>query len=158
VHVQNNEAAQLAQDAKDFFHAKIPITRAMGVRVVPQAGGGFAVEAPVTLNHNHMHTAFGGSINAVATLAGYGLLWLELRAQPNVQLVISESAIRFLRPVKETIRATCAAPSGAALQLFREKLRTRGKAEVQLHVQVEENGRLAAQFTGTFVAVASSGG
>ena len=51
----------------------------MGVRVVAHDENGFIVEAPVALNSNHLRTAFGGSINAVATLAAYGLLWLELR-------------------------------------------------------------------------------
>ena len=68
-------------EAEQYFHQQIPITRAMGVRVVAHDESQFVVEAPVTLNFNHLGTAFGGSINAVATLAAYGLLWLELREQ-----------------------------------------------------------------------------
>ncbi|MBA2743692.1 MAG: YiiD C-terminal domain-containing protein, partial [Chthoniobacterales bacterium] len=37
--------------AEEFLHAEIPLTRAMGVRVVSHASG-FAIEAPVALNHN----------------------------------------------------------------------------------------------------------
>src|SRR4051812_40651112 len=95
--------------AEEFFHAKIPLTRAMGLRVVPDAVHGFAIEASVALNYNHLHTAFGGSINAVATLAGYGLLWLELR-DTNAHVVVAESSIRFLRPVRQVIRAICVRP------------------------------------------------
>jgi thioesterase domain-containing protein len=58
--------------AEKFLHEQIPITRAMGLRVVANDGNGFVVEAPVALNSNHLRTAFGGSINAVATLAAYG--------------------------------------------------------------------------------------
>jgi thioesterase domain-containing protein len=148
-----DRGASFDQEAEEFFHRKIPITRAMGVRVVECGGGRFAIAAPVALNHNHHNTAFGGSINAVATLAGYGLLWLQLRDQPDVQLVISSSSIRFLRPVRETICATCTTPAAAELQAFHAKLRTRGKAALTLHVRVEEHREIAAEFTGTFVAV-----
>ncbi len=74
----------LLRQAENFFHEKIPLTRAMDVRVVTDDEHGFAVEAPVGPNRNHLHTAFGGSINAVATLAGYGFLWLQLRDHAHV--------------------------------------------------------------------------
>ena len=70
---------QALRATENFFHDKIPLTRAMGIRVVADDRHRFAIEAPVGLNHNHLQTAFGGSINAVATLAGYGFLWLEVR-------------------------------------------------------------------------------
>ena len=78
----------------------------MGLRVVAHGASGFVVEAPVALNSNHLRTAFGGSINAVATLAAYGFLWLELN-DAAAHVVVAESSIRFLRPVRETIRAIC---------------------------------------------------
>ena len=140
------------REAEEFFHAKIPITRAMGVRVVSHDDRAFVVEAPVALNYNHLHTAFGGSINAVATLAGYGLLWMELRGEA-AHVVIAESSIRFLRPVRETIRAACAKPDAQQLAKFGSTLRANGKAGMTLHVQVEENGTDAAIFTATFVAL-----
>ncbi len=141
--------------AEEFFHAKIPLTRAIGVRVSTDEGGAFVVTAPVALNYNHLHTAFGGSINAVATLAGYGLLWMQLRGEA-AHVVVAESSIRFLRPVRETIRAVCANPDPRQLEAFHATLRENGKAKMTLHVRVEEHGRVAAEFQGTFVAVRTS--
>ena len=138
--------------AEEFFHAKIPLTRAMGVRVVSDDEGAFVVSAPVALNYNHLHTAFGGSINAVATLAGYGLLWMELRAEA-AHLVIAESSIRFLQPIRETIRASCAKPDRQELDAVRSTLRAEGKAKIALHVRVEEHGKPAAEFQAMFVAL-----
>jgi thioesterase domain-containing protein len=137
--------------AEEFFHAQIPLTRAMGVRVVSDDEWAFVVSAPVALNYNHLHTAFGGSINAVATLAGYGLLWMELRGQA-AHLVIAESSIRFLQPIRETIRAVCAKPDAQQLEAFHATLRAKGKARLALRVRVEENSELAAEFRATFVA------
>ena len=140
--------------AEDFFHEQIPLTRAMGVRVVVNDEQGFAIEAPVASNSNHLRTAFGGSINAVATLAAYGLLWLELDA-PGVHVVVAESSIRFLRPVRVMIRAICERPDRDDWKAFRTKFEGAGKARIKLRVQVVEADQTAAEFEGTFVARSS---
>ena len=142
------------REAEEFFHEKIPLTRAMAVRVLSHARDSFAVEAPVAVNHNHLHTAFGGSINAVATLAAYAFLWLELR-DSTVEIVVAESAIRFRAPVRETIRAICENPASESFASFQAALSAKGKARITLHVRVEENNVVAAEFTGTFVALRS---
>src|SRR5436305_2493288 len=111
-------------EAEKFLHEQIPITRAMGLRVVANDESGFTVEAPVALNSNHLRTAFGGSINAVATLAAYGFLWMELN-DATAHVVVAESSIRFLRPVRETIRATCFRPDQTSLATFRKKRKAR---------------------------------
>lgn len=138
-------------DAEKFFHEQIPITRAMGVRVVAHDESGFAIEAPVVLNLNHLRTAFGGSINAVATLAAYGLLWLELR-DPAVHVVVAESSIRFLRPVRTMIRAICPRPSPEEWAAFQTRFAEKGKARITLRVEVVEESETAAEFEGVFVA------
>lgn len=123
----------------------------MGLRVVSDDENGFAVEAPVALNSNHLRTAFGGSSNAIATLAAYGLLWLEMD-DPAVHVVVAESSIRFLRPVRETIRAVCRRPDPGEWKTFRTKFESAGKARIKLRVDVVEEGETAAEFEGTFVA------
>jgi len=150
---RNMESAAIQlREAEQFFHSRIPLTHTMGLRVVGSDDDSFIVEAPVALNSNHLETAFGGSINAVATLAGYGLLWLELR-EAAASIVIRESSIRFLHPIRQTIRAICERPTPEELGAFRRALQTRGKARIVLHVRCEENSRVAADFKGTFVAI-----
>lgn len=123
----------------------------MGVRVVANDEHGFAVEAPVAANSNHLRTAFGGSINAVATLAAYGLLWLELD-NPAVHVVVAESSIRFLRPVREMICAVCQRPDPGEWKAFKTKFENAGKAGIKLRVNVVEAAQTTAEFEGTFVA------
>jgi thioesterase domain-containing protein len=137
--------------AEKFLHEQIPITRAMGLRVIANDERGFTVEAPVALNSNHLRTAFGGSINAVATLAAYGLLWLEMN-DPAVHVVVAESSVRFLRPVREKIRAICLRPLANDLEVFRIRFVEKGKARIALRVNVMEAGQIAAEFEGVFVA------
>jgi thioesterase domain-containing protein len=141
----------MLREAEKFLHEQIPITRAMGLRVTAHDDTGFTVEAPVALNSNHLRTAFGGSINAVATLAAYGFLWVELN-DASAHVVVAESSIRFLRPVRETIRATCPRPNANSLDEFRHQFSEKGKARITLRVNVTEAGETAAEFEGRFVA------
>ncbi len=143
--------ATALRQAEEYFHQQIPITHAMGIRVVAHIETEFAVEAPVALNFNHLQTAFGGSINAVATLAAYGFLWLELRDQ-SVRVVVAESSIRFLQPVRETIRAVCLHPDPNNWNAFRSRFAEKGRARISLEVNVVEEGQTAAEFKGIFVA------
>jgi thioesterase domain-containing protein len=138
-------------DAEKYLHQQIPITRAMGVRVVAHDENGFIVEAPVALNSNHLRTAFGGSINAVATLAAYGFLWLALRDQ-SVHVVVAESSIRFLRPVRSMIRAICLRPNPDEWAAFQTRFAEKGKARLTLRVNVVEEDQTVAEFEGIFVA------
>src|SRR5438477_2023627 len=130
--------------AEKFLHEQIPITRAMGLRVVANDESGFTVEAPVALNSNHLRTAFGGSINAVATLAAYGFLWMELK-DAAAHVVVAESSIRFLRPVRETIRATCLRPDANSQGAFRDQFTEKRKARITIRVNVIEAGEIAAE-------------
>ncbi len=142
---------EILREAERFFHERIPLTRTMGMRVVADSIHGFAVEAPVSLNSNHLQTAFGGSVNAVATLAGYGLLWMELRGE-SAHIVIASSSIRFLQPVRRVIRAVCHRPDDKKLRFFHALLREKGKARLSLRVEVTEEEKRAAKFEATFVA------
>ena len=126
----------------------------MGVRV--RKIRPMTLEAPLKPNVNHLQTAFGGSINAVATLAAYAFLWLELRHQSSVHVVIAESSIRFRRPVRGAIRAVCRPPPSVALATLKTTLADTGRARVRLQVEIKDDLVSAAEFEGEFVAICDS--
>lgn len=163
----------------EFLHAQIPITQAMGVRVESyDAAGGLLLTAPLEANHNHLGTAFGGSLSALCTLAGYGLLWMMLEEgeeeegkrgkgkeksgggdavqAPDVHVVVRDSAIRYLRPVTGDIRVVCHRPAETEVEAFFARFRAAGKARLALNCTVSEGGVTCVDFTGTFVAVAGT--
>lgn len=135
-----------------FFHEQIPLTKAMGVRVEEHDGRQLVLSAPLEANHNHLGTAFGGSLAALATLAGYGLLWLEL-GNRDAHIVIRRSELDYRHPVTGPLRAICRKPPEAELAAFRATFAKAGKARVRLEVTVEEQGRVCMTFVGTFVAI-----
>jgi thioesterase domain-containing protein len=135
-----------------LLREKIPLTRAMGVRAVSYDGQALVLAAPIEANHNHLHTAFGGSLHALLTLSCYGWLWLELN-DPDAHIVIRESTIRYLRPVRGELRAGCRRPKEEQVQRFKRDFEARQKARITLEATIDEEGVTAVQFTGQFVAV-----
>lgn len=139
-------------ETERFFHEQIPLTKAMGVRVEAHDGRQLVLTAPLEANHNHLGTAFGGSLAALATLAGYGLLWLEL-GNRDAHIVIRRSELDYRHPVTGPLRAICRKPPEAELAAFRATFAKAGKARIRLEVTVEEAGRVGMAFVGTFVAI-----
>jgi thioesterase domain-containing protein len=137
---------------QELLHQKIPITRALGVRVEDYDGQRLILTAPLAANVNHLGTAFGGSLNALALLSGYGLLWLELQ-DSECHIVIRASSISYERPVTGELRAVCVRPDEEALRHFKQTFHQRGKARIVLSATIEEQGITAVRFQGTFVAL-----
>jgi thioesterase domain-containing protein len=142
----------LVRQIQELLHSKMPLTRAMGVRVEAYDGARLILSAPLAANVNHLGTAFGGSLNALAVLSGYGLLWLELQ-ETECHIVIRDSTISYERPVRGELRAICVRPEAAALAAFKKKFQQKGKARIALTATIEEQGITAVRFQGTFVAL-----
>lgn len=137
---------------EDTLHREIPLARAMGVTVARFDAAGLVLRAPLAPNLNHQHTAFGGSLATLATLAGWGLLQLLLREHGSVTVVIQESTVRHMRPVVADFAAHCALPPADALERFRRTLAHRGAARIALEVTIPSGTQTAVRFHGRFVA------
>ena len=142
----------LTRQIQELLHSKIPITRAMGVRVEDYDGERLVLSAPLEANVNHLGTAFGGSLHALAVLSGYGLLWLELK-DTECHIVIRKSTISYERPVRGEIRAFCVRPGADALEEFKRTFHQKGKARIALSATIEDQGETAVRFEGIFVAI-----
>ncbi|MEK7949801.1 YiiD C-terminal domain-containing protein [Luteolibacter soli] len=135
-----------------FLHEKIPLAQAMGVRVESSEGEAFILTAPLEPNHNHLGTAFGGSLAALATLTGYACLWHALDDR-DAHVVIRRSELDYRYPVRSTLRAICKRPVEAKLSAFRSTFSKAGKARITLEVTIEQEGQVCLGFRGVFVAI-----
>ena len=142
----------LLTETETFLHEQIPLTRAMGVEVRSWDGQELWIAAPLAPNHNHLGTAFGGSLSALATLAGYSLLWLLL-GDREAHIVIRDSSLRYRHPVRGELLALCRHPGDEAWQAFQSKFSASGKARLTLQVAIIEEGRVCVEFEGVFVAL-----
>ncbi len=142
----------LLTDATAFLHDQIPLTRAMGVEVQSWDGRELCLTAPLEPNHNHLGTAFGGSLSALVTLAGYSLLWLLL-GDREAHIVIRDSSIRYRHPVRGELRALCRHPGDEAWRAFQAQFSANGRARLTLQVAIVEEDRVCVEFEGVFVAL-----
>ena len=133
---------------------EMPVTQRLGIRLSGFNGHGVRLRAPLAANINHQGTAFAGSLNAVATLAGWATVWLLLRRRGHpAHVVIQDSAIRYLRPVTTDFEAVCEAPSEELVTHMVEALRRRGRGRIGLEVTVRDEVGPAIAFRGRYVAL-----
>lgn len=131
----------------------------LGISLLGEVGGGLQLHAPLEGNGNHEGTAFAGSLNAVATLAGWGTVWLALhRAGLPGAVLIQDSATHYHAPVRRDFVATADGPGAAGLERLLAAVRRHGRGRIPLRVTLAEEGspRPALEFTGRYVVVPPS--
>jgi thioesterase domain-containing protein len=127
----------------------------MDIRVLEAGPDGVDIEAPIEPNLNHRSTAFGGSVAALAILAGWTLVHLRLRAEGLVtHTVIQSSDVRYDAPIHAAFRAVTEPVDPDAWERFTKTIRRHGKGRLRLSVTVLAEGGPAASFRGAYVAVA----
>jgi thioesterase domain-containing protein len=132
---------------------QITLAKPMGVLVESAEDSAVILRAPLARNANHKGTAFGGSLYALAVLAGWAWLTRDLASRElDADAVIQESSMRFLRPVRSELRASVEIPSGADIDKFHKVLKRAGRGRIHLRVDLREEHSLAAVFDGLFAA------
>jgi len=141
---------------EEYLRVHIPISSAIGVRVDGSTPDRVALHAPIGPNLNHEDTAFGGSVSALAILAGWSRVHLGLRREGlPARLVIQESRVRYERPIEGDFRAVSDPVDPAAWARFERTLRRRGRSRIRVSVTVFEGDTVAATLTGAYVALGS---
>ncbi|PHQ82272.1 MAG: thioesterase [Coxiella sp. (in: Bacteria)] len=151
--IANKVTASLIQLLQEKMHNDIPLTQHMGVVVTDYTPGHLTLAAPLDKNINHRHTAFGGSIASLATLVGWGLVYLELyQRQIDARVVIQHGSADYLRPIDDAFTATCCIDEEAHFDRFITTLIRRHIARIKLTSHVHCHDVVAATFKGSFVA------
>lgn len=151
-----NEAFRPSRTAlENDLLSLIPISSALGVKVEVASCEKIILSAPLSNNINHKKTVFGGSLHAVATLACWSLLHVNLqeRFQEAPQVVIASSEVAYLAPVTRDFEATCSRPDTADWERFLKIFQKREKARLKLHATIFQDHRLCVDFSGIFVAI-----
>lgn len=132
---------------------ELPITQSLGVGVIEATPERVVLGLPLAANRNHKGTVFAGSLNAVATLAGWSLLWVVLRARAvAAHVVIQDASIKYLEPARSDVQATCLPPDPVVVERAVEMLARKGRARVSLSAKVaDREGRVVAELAGRYV-------
>lgn len=144
--IQVSTAAEL----EATIHQLIPLSVAMGVRVVRFEDDVLTLDAPLAPNINHQMSAFGGSLSALSALAGWGMVQLQIGKMHIIgNTVVGRSEAVFLRPVLKHLTCRCRLPNDFAV--FQQKLLTRGKSSVLLTTEMIEDGDVTMTTSSQFV-------
>lgn len=140
---------------QDYLHEQIPLTQAMGLWVEVACAEKVVLGASLAKNLNHKQTAFGGSLNALATLACWGLLFLNLKSIPGLyEVVIAKGEMSFLKPVQEDLKAhSLLSVENNSWDSFAKRLERKGRARISLESCIGNPDSPAAKFLGQFVAI-----
>ena len=148
----HHKAQDRLRELQKILNTDIPLTQSLGLSVASYDNGRLKLNAPLTENINHAGTAFAGSLNALVTLAGWSIVWLVLQeCALQGEIVIQDCTCKYLLPVTTAFSATCIRPESNQLRRFEKTLRERGKARLELSVEIVQDGLLAVSFHGRYV-------
>ena len=141
------------EDLKKTINEYIPLTDHMGVEAVRSDLELIHIRAPFEVNRNKMGSAFGGSVNALLTIAAWSWVFAFLKKHSvKCQLVIQSNETHFMRPVLGPIEAYCFGPKAEAAEHFLKTLERHKKARLEVSSEVRFEDEVCARFTGRFAA------
>jgi thioesterase domain-containing protein len=134
------------------LYQEIPITRHFNLTVGSYDERCLRLDAPLAENINHAGTAFGGSLSALLTLAGWGIVWFILReSQLQGEIVIQDSSCNYLQPVTHNFSAYCYKPEAPEITRFERMLRSHGRARLEIDATIPTQDKVAVSFHGRYV-------
>ena len=141
-------------EVEEYLREHIPLSAGMDISVVEAGPDGVTIEAPLEPNVNHRSTAFGGSVAALAILAGWTLIHLRLRAEGLVSYTVIQSSVaHFDAPVSGPFRAVTVPVDDHAWEKFTRAITRHRKGRIGISVRVMSAGHAVASFTGAYVAI-----
>lgn len=151
------DAQQALAKLADYCRGMPPVA-AMQVQVQGFDGQDLRMSAPLAANVNDKGTAFGGSLTSIMTVAGWGLVTLQLDlAGEQAEVYVADSQIRYLAPLRADLQAVARLAEGESWDTFLATLRQRGRARINVRAVVElPDGGQATTLEGRFVAIAKS--
>ncbi|MGS2721413.1 bifunctional GNAT family N-acetyltransferase/hotdog fold thioesterase [Paraglaciecola aestuariivivens] len=130
------------------WHETIPITEQMGIKLYQYTGRTLETRASLNKNINLHGTMFAGSIFSLATLTGWGMIFLQLKQKGlDGEIVLGDGNIHYHKPITMQPRALCNIESVNAKFEILEKGK---KCQVKLNVAILDEDNAVAEFSGIY--------
>lgn len=139
------------QALQHTWQSTIPLSAYMQLTIEHFDGYQLQCTAPLAPNINLHQTMFAGSIYTLATLTGWGLLYLQLQSLGLTGMqVLADAKIRYLKPIKSAPQAICrlADVSGDLSALAQGR-----KVQQQIRVLIYCDTELCAEFSGRYAVL-----
>ena len=134
----------------------IPMVRAMQVALGEMHPEAVRLHAPLAPNINDKGCAFGGSLVALMTLAGWALVENRLQAAgQHADVFVADSQVEYLAPLWDDLTADAAAAEGEDWDAFLAAFAQKGRARIAVLAEVPlPQGGVATRLRARYVAVA----
>ncbi len=148
----NIEYEQQLTELTRTWHKTIPVSEFMQIAPVVFDGESLVVSAPLSPNINLHNTMFAGSIYTLATLTGWGMVWLQQSlAKVEGDIVLADGKIRYLAPIDANPVAKTEWQDADLSVLKRGK-----RVRVPLMVELWCDDKKCAIFEGRFISLPTS--
>jgi len=142
------------QAIEDYLHQAIPLAQAMGVKVMQAEDDQVTLWAPLEPNINHCATVFGGSAAAVATLAGWLLVYCKLQQLGlRGQVMVRRSQMDYQKAMHGAFLARNVLVPEAAWHKLTQALLKGRMARLSLSVSLECAEQQVGQLDADFVVL-----
>ena len=142
-----------ARALQKIWHNTIPLSKAMNLQISYYDGTKLITHCDTDFNQNLHHTMFAGSIYTLATLTGWGWVYLALKAlqQANTSfdgdIVLADANIRYHSPIKGLAYGQVVAQDVSG-QFDNLLLGRKARINLVAHVYCGDN--IAATFAGSY--------
>lgn len=136
------------KELQTTWHETIPISEHMGIVLHQYSGKTMEARASLNKNINLHGTMFAGSIYSLATLTGWGMIFLQLKERSlSGEIVLGDGKIHYHKPVTAQPRAICNIETlkGKFSYLERGK-----KCRLELQVNIKDGELAVAEFLGVY--------
>jgi len=138
---------------QNVWHDTIPLSKAMNIHISFYDGEQLITHCDGDFNKNLHNTMFAGSIYTLATLSGWGWVYLQLRQlQLRGDIVLAKADIEYHMPIKGIGYAKV---SAASVDGDFKRLNQGRNARINLTVHLYSGDNLAATFTGSYAVLAA---
>lgn len=136
------------------WHDTIPISKQMGIKLHQYTGRTLETRASLNKNINLHGTMFAGSIFSLATLTGWGMIFLQLKEKGlEGEIVLGDGNIHYHKPITMQPRALCNIES---LNGKFDLLSKNKKCNIKLSVAILDGDNAVAEFSGVFWVIPNS--
>lgn len=154
--VLQENAPSNERQLESYLHQHIPISKAIGIKALHASTDKVVLTAPLLNNINHKKTIFGGSLHAVATLACWGLVHINLKNKNlKNQIVITQSETCYHLPVDSDFNVECVLPDRENWERFIKILTAKKRGRIHLSAHIYHKERLCVSYHATFAAILS---
>jgi len=143
----------LALSLQNVWHQTIPLSKAMNIEISYYDGEQLMTHCDGDFNKNLHNTMFAGSIYTLATLSGWGWVYLQLQQlQLKGDIVLAEANIKYQAPITGIGYAIVSVDS---VEGDFNRLKQGRNARINLTAHLYSGDKIAATFTGSYVVLAA---